>query len=84
MLGFGAWASGTVVKNPPASAGDTRDAGSVPRWGRSPGEGKGNPLQYFHGEFHGQKTLAGYSPWGCKESDMTERALKHTHTRALL
>jgi len=35
-----------LIKNPPASAGDTRDAGSVPRWGRSPGEGKGNPLQY--------------------------------------
>ena len=25
------------------------------------------------GEFHGQRSLAGYSPWGCKESDMTER-----------
>ena len=27
------------------------------------------------GEFHGQKSLAGYSPWGCKEPDMTERLL---------
>ena len=35
-----------VVKNLPAKAGDTRDAGSVPGWGRSPGEGNGNPLQY--------------------------------------
>ena len=34
-------------KNPPANAGDTRDAGSVPGSGRSPGEGNGNPLQYF-------------------------------------
>ena len=25
------------------------------------------------GEFHGQKSLAGYSPWGCKESGMTEQ-----------
>ena len=25
------------------------------------------------GEFHGQRSLVGYSPWGCKESDMTER-----------
>ena len=25
------------------------------------------------GEFHGQKSLAGYSPWSCKESDTTER-----------
>ena len=46
MLGFGAWASGTVVKNPPASAGDTRDAGSIPGSGKSPGEGNGNPLYY--------------------------------------
>ena len=35
-----------VVKNPPASAGDTRDAGSIPGLGRSPGEGHSNPLQY--------------------------------------
>ena len=36
----------TVVKNPPARAGDTRDAVSIPGLGRSPGAGKGNPLQY--------------------------------------
>ena len=35
-----------VVKNPPASAGDTGDTGSVPGSGRSPGEGNGNVLQY--------------------------------------
>ena len=40
MLGF---PGGTVVKNPPASAGD---AGSIPGSGRSPGDGNGNPLQY--------------------------------------
>ena len=34
-----------VVKNPPANAGDIRDAGSVPGSGRSPGGGHGNPLQ---------------------------------------
>ena len=28
---------------------------------------------FFPGEFHGQRSLAGYSPWGCKESDMTEQ-----------
>jgi len=33
-----------VVKNPPASAGDSRDAGSIPELGRSPGGGLGNPL----------------------------------------
>ena len=35
-----------VVKNPPASAGDVKDAGSIPGLGRSPGGGSGNPLQY--------------------------------------
>ena len=33
----------SVVKNPPSNAGD---AGSIPKWGRSPGEGNGNPFQY--------------------------------------
>ena len=36
----------TVVKNPPANAGDVRDAGLIPGLGRSPGGGHGNPLQY--------------------------------------
>ena len=35
-----------MLKNPPASAGDTRNLGSVPGLGRSPGGGNGNPLQY--------------------------------------
>jgi len=35
-----------VVKNPPANAEDLKDEGSIPRWGRSPGGGHGNPLQY--------------------------------------
>ena len=35
-----------MVKNPPANAGDVRDAGSIPGLGRSSGEGNGNPLQY--------------------------------------
>ena len=38
--------SGSVVENPPASTGDTGDVGSIPGWGRSPGGGNGNPLQY--------------------------------------
>ena len=36
---------GSVVKNPPASAGNTGDASSIPGSGRSPGGGNGNPLQ---------------------------------------
>ena len=34
-----------VVKNPPANAGDVRDTGLIPGWGRSPGGGNGSPLQ---------------------------------------
>ena len=37
---------GSVVKNLPASAGETGDSGSIPGSGRSPGEGNGNPVQY--------------------------------------
>ena len=35
-----------MVKNPPANVGATRDMGSIPGLGRSPGIGSGNPLQY--------------------------------------
>ena len=38
--------AGTVVKNPPASAGDIRDVSLTPELVRSPGEGNGNPFQY--------------------------------------
>ena len=37
---------GTVIKNPPAAAGDARDLGLIPGQGRFPGGGNGNPLQY--------------------------------------
>jgi len=62
-----------VVKNLPVNAGDIRDVGLVSGLGRSPGGGHGNPLQYSCLENpHGQRSLVGYSPWDCKESDMTE------------
>ena len=64
---------GAVVRNPPASV---RDMNSIPGSGRSPGEGNGNPLQYSCLKNpYGWRSLAGYSPKGCKESDTTE----HTH-----
>ena len=62
-----------VVEKLPADAGDVRDAGLIAGSGRSPGEGHGNPLQYSYLENpHGQRSLAGYSPWGRKMLDMTE------------
>ena len=61
------------LKNLSANAGDTGDVGSIPGWGRSPGGGHGNPLQYSCLENpHGWRSLVGYSPWGHKESDTTE------------
>ena len=58
---------GSEVK---ASACNVGDLGLILGSGRSPGEGNGNPLQYSS---HGRRSLVGYSPWGRKESDTTER-----------
>ena len=49
------------------SAWNTGDLGSIPGLGRSPGEGKGYPLQYS-----GLESFMGYSPRGGKELDTTE------------
>ena len=55
------------------SAYNVGDLGSIPGSGKSPGEGNDNPLQYSCLENStGQRSLADYSPWGHKESDMTE------------
>ena len=62
-----------VVKNPPANARDIRDPSSIPGSGRFPWRKKWQPTPVFlPRESHGQRSLVGYSPWGCKESDTTE------------
>ena len=62
------------------SACNVGDPGLIPGLGRSPGEGNGNPLQYTCLEnTHEQKSLLGYSPWGHKEWNMTERLSICTH-----
>ena len=62
-----------VVKNPPACAGDIRDAGSIPGLRRSPGGGNGNPLQYFAWEIPWTEESGGATVRGVtKESDMTQ------------
>ena len=67
-----------MVKNLPANAGDTRDPGLILDLRRCPRGVNGNRLQYSClGKSHRQRSLAGCSPWGCKESDMTE----HTHNK---
>ena len=60
-----------MVKNPLANAGDK---GLIPGSGRSPEEKNGNPLQYSSLENSmDSRSLAGYSPWGRKESNTTEQ-----------
>ena len=56
-----------------ASAYNAGDLGSIPELGISSGEGNGTPLQYSCLETHGRRSVVGYTPWGHKESDMTER-----------
>ena len=63
-----------VIENLPTSAGDTRDPGSV--CGLEPWRRKWQlTLVFLPGEFHGQRNLTSYNPWGCRESDITEEAL---------
>ena len=60
------------------SACNSGDQGSIPGSGRSLGGGHGNPFQYSCLENpHRQRNLAGYSPWGCTESDTTEQLHFH-------
>ena len=64
-LGF---PGGSVVKNPSANPGDT---GSIPGSGGSPVGGHGNPPAFLPGKPNKERNMAGYSPWGCKESNTT-------------
>ena len=72
-----------VVKNPPATAGDGRDAGLIPGWGRSPRIGTGNPLQYSCLENSMDKgswqTKVQRVTKSYKESETTKHAHVSTH-----
>ena len=57
-----------MVKNLPANARDIRGAGLIPGWGRAPGGGHGNPLQYSCLE----NPMDRGAWWGCKKLDTTE------------
>ena len=69
-----------VVKNLPTNAGDSGDVGLIP-WGR---KWQLTPV-FLPRKFHGQKRLAGYSPWSHKQSDTAEHAhvCTHTHTHTI-
>ena len=73
---YGASLVAQMVKNLP----QCRRPGFDHWVGKIPWRGEWPPTPVFlPGEYHGQRSLAGYSPWGRKELDMTER-LTHTHT----
>ena len=63
-----------VVKNPPGSSGDVRDAGLIPGSRRSPAGGNGTTLQYscWENPMDRGACWAAYSPWGHKELDPNE------------
>ena len=58
-----------------------RSCGFDPWVGKIPWRRERQPTPLFlPGEFHGRRSLASYSPWGHKESDMSENPLQHTHS----
>ena len=67
--GFPGDASG---KEPPANAGDIRDMSWIPGLEDPLEEGMATHSSILPGESHGQRSLTGYSPQGCKESDTFE------------
>ena len=72
-----------VVKNPSANGGDIRDRGSIPGWGKIPCRRAWLPTPLFlPRESHGQRSLVGYSPGGCKEMDTAE-ATEHAHMQMM-
>ena len=71
MVTKGGFPGCSVVKKPPANAGDL---GSILGLGRNSGEGNGNPLQYSClGNPTDRRRLAGYSPWGICPSSQKRR-----------
>ena len=77
---------GSVVKNLLANAGDSRDTGSIPEWGRSPVRGNGYPLQYSCLKNPMDRGAGWTTVLGVAESDRTEQLtlslsfIIHTHT----
>ena len=67
-----------MVRNMPANAGDTKYMGSM----KMPWSRKWHPIPVFlPGKSHGQWSLVGYSPWGCKELDTNEWMSTHSVSR---
>ena len=72
--------SGFPVGSYNKSACNAGDPGSIPRLGRSPEEKNGPTLIFLPGEFHGQRSLADYSPWVTESRTWPSDSHTHTHT----
>ena len=70
------FSGGTVIKNLPASAGDTGDMGPIPGLERSPGVGSGNPLQYSRLE----DPMDREAWWDIVHEVAKSHTTEHTHT----
>ena len=66
------------------SACNAEDLGLISGLVRSPGEENEPTPVFLPGEFHGQRSLSGYSPWGHKESDTTEQLTLSLHFQTCL
>ena len=79
---------GSVVKNLPANAGDSGDTGSIPVLRRSRRRERLPTPVFLPGRSHGQRNLAGYSPWGLEELATTgwlsKSVCMYIHTLCLL
>ena len=71
-----------MVKNAPVNAGGRYAGGGFDPWvGKNTWRRKWQiTLVFLPGKSHGHRSLAGYSPWGCKAFDTTERLSVHAHT----
>ena len=71
-----------MVKNLPANAGDVKRCGFDPWFGTIPWRRKWHSIPVcLPEESHGQRSLAGYSPWGGKQLDMTEHTTTKDHLK---
>ena len=77
LEGPGKRGSCQLVKNPPAKCRRCKRCGFNPWVGKIPWSRKWQPTPVFSpGKSHGQESMAGYNPWGCKEADTTEHTQK--------